>query len=429
MLSKTVGFGIKLLRKEKSIDISNLFKNADNIMFHNKLLENVNPNATVFDRVVLNSKKGEKYIYSLRNQDGELLQRFKTDFGENYVSESSVYLRQIEHKDGFTVALASSNSISVVPKHHRIQRSIWNKDCCLEEYKETDVILYEGKKGKNGLKISYEKSMPQPFSSYNCSDIVERTSIEGILQNKGKYYSRYGYFDTKTGEYFNSKGVTKGFRNNKEVGDRLDLDINLHTRVQSNPEHLVNSVLYQKNAKGVKVDFIDNASSSGACYLYKGVPHIEIKKNSNCNQIFNIINHEDRHREDYQKMMLYLSEMVKDKTDNEIRDYINTHTDELAYIYKNYLNGDYGDKHKIALLAYDNVNKIPEENFVKKLIKARKEYIQPSVDYDAYRNNFLEILANGEAEKAINKKNFFTSDYTEYFTPDLKNTLGYSVFT
>ena len=42
--------------------------------------------ATTFDCAILKSSSGNKYIISLKNEHGKLLQRFSTDFGDIKIS-------------------------------------------------------------------------------------------------------------------------------------------------------------------------------------------------------------------------------------------------------------------------------------------------------------------------------------------------------
>ncbi len=85
MISKAVRLGIKLAFKPKTFNISEFSAMTEGIHFPNKVAFNINKSATNFDCVVLDSKMGKKYIFSLKNKEGKLVQRFETGFGQNYV--------------------------------------------------------------------------------------------------------------------------------------------------------------------------------------------------------------------------------------------------------------------------------------------------------------------------------------------------------
>ena len=88
MLSKSIRLGIKLASKQ-TYNISEISNLTKNIRFPDNLLQNIKSTSANFDYVVLDSKIGKKYIFSLKNQEGKLVQRFETDFGQNYIKKSS----------------------------------------------------------------------------------------------------------------------------------------------------------------------------------------------------------------------------------------------------------------------------------------------------------------------------------------------------
>ena len=63
MLSKSLILGAKLLSKSKGLEISELSNAIKNFKLPPNL--NINSNAINFDKVVLESKIGNKYIFSL----------------------------------------------------------------------------------------------------------------------------------------------------------------------------------------------------------------------------------------------------------------------------------------------------------------------------------------------------------------------------
>ena len=238
MLSKSLILGAKLLPKSKGLEISELSNAIKNFKLPPNL--NINSSATNFDKVVLKSKIGNKYIFSLNDNEGKLLQRFETEFGRDWINKSSDYLNQFEFSDGL-VSVTSNKGFSILPKHNRIRTTFYDKEKLIN-YKETDVILYEGLNGRNGIKTIYEKNMPTP-GYHNPWDIDETSTIIGLLKNKGKFYQRRTTFDTRKNIVYNWKSYSKGIKEGE--AQWLDRDIWIHTRIQSDPKHITYSVLNQ----------------------------------------------------------------------------------------------------------------------------------------------------------------------------------------
>ena len=108
MLSKSIRLGIKLVSKQtyNFSEFSNLTKE---VHFPNKLLQNIKSTSTKFDYVILNSKIGKKYIFSIKNQEGKLIHRYETDYGQNYVKKSSDYFTQLQYSDGNVLNFSSKS--------------------------------------------------------------------------------------------------------------------------------------------------------------------------------------------------------------------------------------------------------------------------------------------------------------------------------
>lgn len=416
MLSKSIRLGIKLASKQ-TYNISEISNLTKNIRFPNKLLPNIESNFINLDYVVLDSKIGKKYIFSLKNQEGKLIQRYETGFGQNYINKSSDYLTQMQYSDGNVLNLCSkSSNISDIPKHHRTLTSFWDESGILRDYKETDVLLYRGKKGNNGLKITYKKTMPETsFGTFNNTDINEVTTIEGILLNKGIFYKRRSTFNTKTGEINNWEGFSKGLTSDNTKW--LDSDVWLHARVQSSPEGITNSVLYQKGCSNVSLSTADIPSGSGGYSLNNGLPHITVSKNATPIDAFSTAVHEGEHLLDDKQVIEYLSTLLKGKTEKEVLEYASKNTDNIAYIFKKYLAGDYGNPNEIRRIAYEKICKFNEDE-IAKIINANKNYVNSKTNYKAYWENYLELKARNAEQIELNRKNFYTDDYKRIFTPD-----------
>jgi len=428
MVLRTIQLGIKhsnelvKLLSKKKINITDL----NTILQTSKLkLPNgvkINSTATSFDCAIFNSKAGNKHIISLKNQYGKLVQRFSTDFGSNEINKTTDYLTQVIEKDGTVINFDQlSKNISSIPKHHRKQISKWGQNGTLESYKETDVILYRDKLGaKQGIKTTYQKDIPDFFSFSNPKDINETTTIEGLLDKKGLLYKRRSTFDTKSGEIINWNGYQRGL--NQTDTKWIDEDIWLHCRVQSNPQQISQSVLYQKGINNTEINFVDLPSHKhGAYFMKNGIPNIEINQGLPPLQTFKTTIHEGNHLNDDKKIIEYLSQQLKGKTEKEIIEYTNSHNDELSYIYRKYLNGFYGDKNEIRRLAYEQNSKINQTE-VNKLINANKTYVSASEDYNKYKTNFLEVRSITEEVKATRQRGFYSDDYKRIFTPDIDDS-------
>lgn len=410
---------VKLVKKSKNLDIADLKTLMDSSGL--VLPKNITPNklATTFDCAIFKSKTGKKHIISLKNEEGKLIQRFSTDFGQKEINKTSDYLTQVIYNNGDSINLnQKTNNISTIPKHHRRQTSYWNETGNLEQYKETDVILYKDElQTKHGIKTTYVKDMPERFSFANCTDINETTTIEGLLDKKHILYQRRSTFNTKTGEIENWKGFQKGLRTSD--AEWLDSDKWLHCRVQSNPEHIANSVLHQKNITNVELDLIQlPISNSGNYFMIKGQPHIELNKELSGIRAFSTANHEGNHLLDEKKIIEFLSLQLRNKSEKQVIEYASKNNNELAYIYKQYLNGHYGDKNKIRKIAYERKLNIDKKE-VMELIRADKNYVSPSVNLSEYKTNFLEICSNEKEKLARAQRRFYTEDYINLFTPDL----------
>ena len=434
MVLHAIRFGIRyaddfarLVCKKEKVDISRLSLLMDGKGIKLPKEFPLDKTATTFDCAILKSSSGNKYIISLKNEHGKLLQRFSTDFGDIKISKASNYLTQVVHKDGEAITFATkSSNISSVPKHHRVQRFKWDTNGIQESYKETDVILYKNELGaKQGIKTTYQKDIPASFSFSNPKDINETTTIEGLLDKKGLLYKRRSTFDTKNGEIVNWNGYSRGM--NPSDAKWLDYDKWLHCRVQSNPQQISQSALHQKKIYNFEMNFIDSPSHKHGCYFIKnGSPTIEINQGLKPLQAFKTAIHEGNHLQDDKKIIEYLSQKLKGKTEKEIVEYVNSHDDELAYIYKKYLNGFYGDKNTIRRIAYEqNYKTNPTE--VNQLINANKTYVSASEDYNKYKRNFLEKRSLAEETKAVAQKDFYTDDYRRIFTPDLVDS-DYTTF-
>ncbi len=328
-------------------------------------------------------------------------------------------MTQAQYSDGSVLNFNSRNSfIGAVPKHHRTQTSFWDERGILDSYKETDVLLYRGSKGNNGLKTLYEKWNPSSFSN-NPTDINETTTISGLLQNKGKFYQRRTTFNTRTGEVDNWQGVSRGIPENSAKW--LDSDIWLHARMQSNPEHIAHSVLYQNGLSNVNLSLADNlSSSSGSYFLKEGISNIKISSQANPIEAFQTAIHEATHCADDKAILEYLSTLLKGKTDKEIAEYVSKNTDEIAYIYKKYLAGSYGKRDEIRRISYNKACKTLNETEIKNIIKADENYKSPKENYDSYRCNYLEERSWKSEEIALNQRNFYIEDYEKIFIPDYK---------
>ena len=311
-----------------------------------------------------------------------------------------------------------TNNVTSIPKHHRKQISKWLNNGELENYKETDVILYKDKNNKKqGLKTTYEKVFPDFWSSNNPTDINEISTIEGLLEKKGILYKRRSTFNQRTGENINWKSFYRGIKTSD--AQWIDADKWLHCRIQSNPEQIVNSILHQQGILNVKIHFVELPSNKyGNYFMQNGMPNIEINKNLNFSQFFKTTIHESTHLIDDKKIIEYLSLQLKNKTEQEIIKYTSKHDDELSYIYKKYSSGFYGDKNKIRKIAYEQKININETE-INKLINANKNYTPASKNYNTYKNNFLENHSFAQEIKTQNQMTFYTDDYNRIFTPDV----------
>lgn len=422
MLSKSLILGAKLFSKSKGLEISEISNAIKNFKLPPNL--NINSNATNFDKVVLNSKCGNKYIFSLKDNEGKLLQKFETDFGSDWINKSSDYLNQFESSDGL-VAVTSNKGFSILPKHNRIRTTFYDKEKLID-YKETDVILYEGLNGKNGIKTIYEKNMPTP-GYHNPFDINETSTIIGLLKNKGKFYQRRTTFDTRENIVDNWKSYSKGLKEGE--AQWLDRDIWIHTRIQSDPKHITYSVLNQNKYSNVNVAVKDSIESNGRHYMSEGKGYIEINSKRSPLESFSTAVHETNHHSDENKMLEFLSKILKNMNEKEVQEYVKNNNDEVAYILKRYLKGDYGDKHKIRCLVYEKNLEVNDKEALK-LINAHKNYVSPDENYELYRANLLEMNSWDASESALNQRSFYTEDYIRTFTPDFSdNPLNVSIFT
>ena len=115
--------------------------------------------------------------------------------------------------------------------------------------------------------------------------------------------------------------------------------------------------------------------------------------------------------------------------EKEVQEYVMNNNDEVAYILKRYLKGDYGDKNKIKCLVYEKNLKVNDEEALK-LINANQNYVSADENYKLYRANLLEMNSWDASKSALNQRSFYTEDYIRTFTPDLSdNRFNVSIFT
>lgn len=188
---------------------------------------------------------------------------------------------------------------------------------------------------------------------------------------------------------------------------------------------LAQSLVHKNKIPNIEFEFLDLPAGKCGSYIMSGngIAKVKINKNLPIEDIFKALEHEIEHANQDRKLLNCLSNLLKNKTDAEIIEYVNKNNDEISFLYRRYLDDFYDTKDKVRLYCYNTKEKYSIEN-VKDLINGKRNYIPADENYELYKSNALEKGAFNKEAKAKSKLVFYSDEYRFLFTPNVpKNSL------
>ena len=364
----------------------------------------------------------KKEIFSIKNEFGELQQRFELRndklFKMSEYENSSIM--DIDNYD----KVKNNNYIKV--KHFR-KRTTEFHNGIPTEYHEIDTIL-SGK--SDNVKYGFNKKnvLDRVQTKY---DLNYEKGAEGIqikdLSNKSKFYSRMSYYHKYDNDLFLADASSNGY--DKNLIKWLDHDLYSMSRFVTDKVALAQSLVHKNKIPNIEFEFSDLPVGKCGSYIMgaNGVAKITVNKNLPIEHIFKTLEHEIEHANQDRKLLNFLSNLIKDKSDNEIIEYINKNDDEISYLYKRYLNDYYGSKKDVRNFCYNTNEKYTLEK-VKDLISGYKNYISADKNYELYKKNPLEKGAFEKENRAKSKQGFYSDEYRYLFTPNVPKDSLYKSF-
>ncbi len=364
----------------------------------------------------------KKEIFSIKDEFGELLQRF--ELRNNKLFKMSEYEKSsVLDIDNYEKV---KNNDFIRVKHFRKRTTEFDNDTPVE-YKEIDTIL-SGRQDATKYGFNRKNVLDRVQTQYmqNYENGAEGIRIKD-LSDKSKFYSRLSYYHKYNNEISLADACSNGY--DKNLIKWLDHDLYVMSRFTTDKVALAQSLAHKNKIPNVEFEFLDLPVGKCGSYIMSdnGIAKVKINKNMPIEDIFKSLEHEIEHANQDRKLLNCLSNLLKNKTDDEIIEYVSKNDDEISFLYQRYLNDFYGSKDYVRLFSYNNKEKYTIDK-VEDLIHGKKSYSLSSESYEAYKNNPLEKQAFAKENRAKAKKDFYSDEYRFLFTPNVPKDSLYKSF-
>ena len=364
----------------------------------------------------------KKEIFSIKDEFGELQQRF--ELRNNKLFKMSEYEKSsILDIDNYEKV---KNNDFIRVKHFRKRTTEFHNDTPVE-YQEIDIIL-SGRADATKYGFNRQNVLDRVQTKYiqNYQNGTEGIDIKD-LSDKSKFYSRLSYYHKYDNGILLSDASSNGY--DKNLIKWLDHDLYAMPRFTTDKVALAQSLAHKNKIPNVEFEFLDLPVGKCGSYIMadNGIAKVKINKNMPIEDIFKTLEHEIEHANQDRKLLNCLSNLLKNKTVDEIIEYVSKNDDELSFLYQRYLNDYYGSKNDVRLFSYNTKEKYPLEK-VKDLINGNKNYVSADKNYELYKNNKLEQEAFNKAAKAKAKLGFYSDEYSFLFTPNVPKDSLYKSF-